>query len=343
LHTVLYLDHNYVSNMAKAKVGLIKHTNQAEFWEALFEELRKAVLADKITCPESEFHTTEAMYYRKLEKPIGQVIDELSWGLRFRLWEDTLWSQIEDAAKNFLGQQIEEREPWAIAFESDPQAPVESRMHDIFGAKGRIRVRFSIPNEVVELDRQRKKRFVEKVQKLLSTHKNSHPADLPKVIIEEKIDFLNHIMGSQAILSAIQQLQAGSPHRWFAALSNPTSLHRRWMRLNEIGIIASNVTAFMQSDELLNAPFIDIFATVYAVEDTYYPTRNKKEGDFYDVAILATALPYSDIVTTDKFYKEVLCNILHFDDKYEARIFSASKEDRIALQELVSELMGCTE
>lgn len=343
MHIIVYLDQNYLSNMAKAKAGLIKDKNQAKFWHSLFDDLKKAVLADKITYSESEFHKTEAMYYRKLEEYILQVIDELSWGLRFRPWEDILWSQIEDAAKNFLGKQIEEREPWLIAFESDPQAPVESRMHDILGAKGRISVRFSIPDEVVELDRQRKKRFVEKVQKLLSTHKNSHPADLPKVIIEEKIDFINHIMGSQAILSTIQQLQAGSPYRWFEALSNPTSLQRRWMRLNEIGIIASNVTAFMQSDELLNAPFIDIFATVYAVEETYYPTRKKKEGDFYDVAILATALPYSDIVTTDKFYKEVLCNILHFDDKYKARIFSASKEDRIALQELLRKLLGCTE
>lgn len=338
MHTVVYLDHNYVSNMAKVKAKLIKDENQAEFWKALFEELKKAVLADKVACPESEFHSTEAMYYRKLEEPIGQVIEELSWGLRFRPWEDILWSQIEDAAKYFLGKQIDEREPWAIAFESDPQAPVESRMHDILGAKGRISVRFSIPDEIVELDSQRKQRFVGKVQELLSTHTSSCPADLSKAIIQEKRSFISGSIGSQAIMSAIQQSQAESLLSQFAAHINLRNLEKRWMKLNEIGINASNARVFLQSNELLNAPFVDIFATIYAVIDTYYPARKPQQGDFYDMAIMATALPFCDIVTTDKFLKEVLSNILRFDDKYKARVFSASEADRQTFLQLVGKL-----
>ena len=126
--------------MAKARVGYMKDGKQAKFWGSLFDDLKNAVLADKIACPESEFHMIEAAYDTEIERPIREVIDELSWGLRFRPFTSVLQSQIEDAAKNFLGKRLEEKEPWAIAFESNPQAPVKSRMQDICGTKGRINV-----------------------------------------------------------------------------------------------------------------------------------------------------------------------------------------------------------
>ena len=61
-HTIIYLDQNYVSYMAKARIGRIKDDDQAKFWLSLFDNLKKAVLADKIACPESDFHSTEAMF-----------------------------------------------------------------------------------------------------------------------------------------------------------------------------------------------------------------------------------------------------------------------------------------
>ena len=78
MHTIVYLDQNYLSNMAIARHGFMKD-EEAVFWSSLFDDLKTAVLADKIACPASEFHSTEAMYDTRLEEPIREVIDELSW------------------------------------------------------------------------------------------------------------------------------------------------------------------------------------------------------------------------------------------------------------------------
>ena len=68
LHTIVYLDQNYLSNMAKAQYGFIKDKDEAIFWLSLFDDLKKAVLTGRIVCPESEFHEAEAMFDKRLEE-----------------------------------------------------------------------------------------------------------------------------------------------------------------------------------------------------------------------------------------------------------------------------------
>lgn len=329
-HTVVYLDQNYLSNMAKARLGSMKTEADVVFWQSLFDDLKKAVLDDKIACPQSSFHRYEAMFDRRLEDAIRCVIDELSWGLKFRPsgpYELILESQIEDAAREFLGKQPEKREPWTIAFESDPQAPVESRMHDILGSKGRISVHLSLSDEIVEHDRQLKSRYVEeedKYRKLDDALRRTYDID---VFLYEKMSFVSScFLPRQAIISIDKHRQ----------------LTRLWEGLARVGIELSDTTLaadFLESDELLNSPYIDIFCSIHAALIKHYPNRKNKQGDFYDIQIVATVLPYCDIVTTDIFMKEILVNILHFDEKYKAKIFSASKADRIAFEKLVRELI----
>jgi len=326
-HKIVYLDQNYLSNMAKARGGFIKDKEQAEFWQSLFDELKQAVLADKIACPEIEFQRYEAAYDSRLEEPIRQVIDELSWGLKFHTSTKIKESQICDAAKKFLGKEVEEREPWAIAFQSNPQAHVESRMTDILGAKGRISVHLSFSDEIVEHDRQLKSRYVEeedKYRKLDDALRRTYDID---VFLYEKMSFVSScFLPRQAIISIDKHRQ----------------LTRLWEGLARVGIELSDTTLaadFLESDELLNSPYIDIFCSIHAALIKHYPNRKNKQGDFYDVPILATVLPYCDIVTTDSFMKEIIVKKLHFDEEYKARIFSATKSDRLAVQKLVIALI----
>ena len=51
-HTVVYLDQNYLSNMAKAQLGSLTDQDECEFWLSLLKELQDKVLADRIACPE---------------------------------------------------------------------------------------------------------------------------------------------------------------------------------------------------------------------------------------------------------------------------------------------------
>lgn len=335
-NTIVYLDQNYLSNMAKARVGFIDNKDLAEFWNSLFDSLKKAVLSDKIACPELEFHRTEAMYDRRLEEPIRCVVDELSWGLGFYPSTDVLEAQIYQAAERFLGKEPEEKEPWSVAFKSNPHSPIKSRMQDIWGVKTRINVHLSLSDEVVEHDRRLKERFVDGARFfLVHDHSSLDWADLVRA---EKLSFISSFFGLQAEQSIRQQWFSDLSIDQFIAAARLADLNRLWRRLGEIGIDIAGTTKvvdFLESDELLGIPYIDIFCSIYAAIIKHFPNRRMRLGDFYDVPILATVLPYCNLVTTDSFMKEILVKILHFDDKYKTKILSAIKQDRLAFQKFI--------
>jgi hypothetical protein len=128
------------------------------------------------------------------------------------------------------------------------------------------------------------------------------------------------------------------------ALGKIKELENLWSRLQSIGIDTNDpkvVKNFLESRELLDSPFTDICGSIWAaIGECYIQGRKveKLKSDFYDTPILATVLPYCDVITTDAFMKEVLVKRFQFDGKYKCKIFSASKTERTAFQELVKEL-----
>jgi hypothetical protein len=304
-HVIVHLDQNYLSNMAKARIESIEDESQAKFWGSLFYDLKKATLADKIACPASEFQTTEAMYDKRLEEPVRQVIDELSWGLKFRQRDDILETLISGAASSFLGKNGGIKETWATVFESDPQAPTRSRMQDIGGIAGQKNVHISLPDWVVEHDRQLKNKYVKGEELFAKT--GNVCRDWDDEVLAQKMSLIDS-----------------------------------WRKQGKIGIInGSDIdtsTKFLESEELLNIPYMDISSSINTAISKCYPERKDKGSDLYDVITLATVLPYCDVVTTDSFMKETLVKILHFDDKYEVMIFSATEADRLAFQKYIREL-----
>ena len=331
-HIIVYLDQNYLSNTAKARIGSLKTEDDANFWHSLFDDLKKAVLADKIACPESEFQSAEASFDTRLVEAVRNVVDELSWGLAYHQFEVILQLQIENAAFEFLGKPPPPREPWLLAFNSDPQAPVKSRRQDIGGTKTQTFVHLSMPDEVVEHDRQLRDKWVAGEERFL---KHNICPNWDRELLAQKLSFIDSFLGIQALISVCSLRHSGSDLDKFAASENLKRLRTRWERLRAIGIITGDNLNFLKSDALLNIPFIDIFCSVATALIKYYPRRKPQRGDFHDWAILATVLPYCDIVTTDSFMKEIIVNILHFDDKYKAKIFSATKADRLAFQKFI--------
>ena len=339
-HTIVYLDQNYLSNMAKSRLGFPMNNVDSGFWRSLFDDLKAAVLANRIACPELEFQRKEARLDRRIEEAVGRIIDELSWGLEFNPWEVILRLQIEDAAFRFLGKTPPRIETWSMAFKSDPQAPFESRMEDIFGTKGLIAVSFSLPDEIIEQDRQRKLEFTNVAQELLNEYSNN-PLDWSELVLQSKRSLMDGFLGKTARESIIRQLKEASASSQLKALDRYNELVGLVNRLREIGINTDNseVMNFMESEELLNIPFVDINGSIWAVIGEYYRQGRKvQKGDFYDAPILAAVLPYCDIITTDRFMKQILVGKLLFDRKYKCKIFSAGKTDRQAFQKLIREL-----
>lgn len=338
-HIVVYLDQNYLSNMAKARIGSIKDEDQTKLWQSLFDDLKKAVLADKIACPASYFHSIEAMYGTRLEEPIREVIDELSWGLEFHPWRSILELQTEDAAKVFLGKQIEKRECWVTTFQSNPQAPVESRMQDISGTRVRVNVHITLPKEVVEQDRKGKEEFVDIAQELVKDY-SKKPFVWSKLVSESKKSTIDGFMGKFAIDEIRRGWQSDLIWDQLSAQDNYMRLDSLFNRLIRIGINPDIMTKFRESKELQDSPFIDIYSSIWAIiaECHRLQGRGIKGSDFYDVPILALALSSCDVIATDGFVKEITVNLLHFDDKYKAKIFSATKADRLSFREFIQGL-----
>jgi hypothetical protein len=319
-HTIIYLDQNYLSNMAKAQLNQPVITDKLRFWLSLFANLKKEVLADKIACPKSEFHREESSYDRRKEKSILETSNELSCGLEFKPWDEILQIQVEEAAYRFLGKEPPEKQWWEIAFHSDPRASVESRLEDITGNKVSIDYLFTEPDIVIEHKRRIKRRWPQ-IQSKELLRKSSRIWEYE--LQAHKQSFVFMYLGPPAILSYFQEF--GDNQEYEIQNRNAKFIEdlNRFIRLINMGI---NTFEFFNSDEILNIPFIDIFCSITAALKLYYHKRVSKASDLNDFAILATAIPYCDIATTDSFMKELLTQI-HIDDKYECKLFSATKTD----------------
>jgi hypothetical protein len=323
--------------MAKARLGSLRNQDEYKFWLSLFDELKSGVLADRIACPELEFQRDEAEFDKRIEHTVWEVISALSLGLEFRPYEAIIESQIEDAAFRFLGKSPPPRAPWSVAFKSDPQDPVESRMNrDVFGIKSRVDVHFFSPSkEVLEYDRQRKKRWEETAKQLLEQPVSSNWQEELSI---QKSALVDKLIGPGILTVIAEQTASDSPLGKFIAAGIMSKLKKKLTRLEKIGITPQNLADFLKSGELLNTPYIDIFCSIDTEIVQNYRERTPRGSDLADAAIVATALPYSDVVTTDKFMKEILVNRLCLDKKYKCEVFSGTKKERVGFQELIASL-----
>lgn len=329
---IVYLDQNYISNITKARLGMIKNDSAKEFWISLFKDMKNAVVANKIACPSSEFHQEEGSFDRRLELEINKTAAQLSYGLEFNEWDAILQTQIEHAAYKFLGKSLPPIADWSIAYSSDPKSPVESRMEDINGAKVRIDVSFSMPELLVKRWRQSKEKWADKAKTAIS-HRES--ASWDEELLEGKRAFIYQLFGAPAFILFLQKAQKGDYYDKENEAAKFVELLEQLAKLTSIGI---NKFTFFDSSELLSIPFIDIFCSIHETQKYYYFKRTPQNSDLRDSAILATVVPYCDIVTTDSFMKEVLVKTLHFDEKYNCKIFSGSEKDSQTLQQLITEI-----
>lgn len=213
-------------------------------------------------------------------------------------------------------------------------------MDHISETKGRIAVSLSPPDKIIEEDRQSKLEFMDEAQEILSRY-SDNPSGWSELLAQNKKGVLDGFMGKLARESISQQLQRDSLLDKLRALDRYNELVDLSDRLREIGINTDKpeVMNFMESEELCNIPFVNINGSIWAAIAQYgCQGRKRGKGDFYDVPVLAIALPYCDVIATDGFMKEIVVKKFHFDEKYECKVFSASKTERQAFQKLVNEL-----
>ena len=287
---IIYLDQNFVSDMAKAKfVGDPSFASKPQDYAALYDRLKMFVDGDRAICPGSIFHSLETIK-PELAETVQRVVASLSYGLCFRDPWEILRFQAYRAAKEFLNLPSEGTPEWEIAFEDNPQEPVER------GSGFRIAWQ-------TDTSPPRPKQYMN--DRKAASGKFTW-ADLPKRTREQEDGLIQHLYGNQ-----IDERSVGQASLLWAALQPVEALKER-------------LAGFLKSDHLRNCPFINILCTLNAAMDCE-EGRQPRESDALDTLIMAGFLPYCDIVATSKDMVALLGQT-HLADTYPSHLYSAKPE-----------------
>ncbi len=98
-HIIVYLDQNYLSNMAKARIGSLKTEDDANFWHSLFDNLKEAVLADELAITRNAIEKWKAGdRYPRNAKAVLILLDRLT--KRKRIPKKKRYKIIENGLKS---------------------------------------------------------------------------------------------------------------------------------------------------------------------------------------------------------------------------------------------------
>ena len=309
---IIYLDQNYLSNMAKARAGLLRHGEANRFYTDLFDLLRQLVLAGRIICPESEFHSVEAEFDKRISEDILRTIDELSGGLHFLHMDQLIFNQVESALGEYLRTPKKDQEWWMPAFYSNPDVPLKAF---------RVSVRIPFSNQLIEHDRKLKAYYPEGALRFVESASS-------RTFDEELLAQKRSFIGSYFIEPLLPLPLPSNPIDHTIRLINLGQALSRLQIFEAMGLSKERLADFLDSDELRSIPFIHIFCSMNAVIVQHYSSRRIRQSDLHDLPILASTLPFCDVVTTDAFMKSIVVDRLSFHKEYDAQVYSARKRDR---------------
>ncbi len=297
---IVYLDQNFVSNMAKAKFlgdsGLAAKTAP---YGSRFDRLSALVENESLICAESLFHALESEDM-KLATAVQTVLSRLSFGLRFRTpWEIVMFQAFR-ATQLFFALPSEETPHWQDAFTDDPDEPLDSRTIQIGAGRVTLRTAWSAaPRTVKPTAYMRDRQAVR--GKYLWKDFTARKAEQKNAIVDTL--FLNPTdVHCRNILGGLRKY-------WFLHDLPQNRFHE-----------------FLNSSELRDCPFVSILSTLSAAINCD-PKRTAKPSDAMDTLILATVLPYCDAVgvSADLF---ALWQQTKLERTFKARVFS-SKESLV--------------
>ncbi len=323
---IVYLDQNFISNIAKPS-----STPDPAVNVKIREKLLRLLKGDAIACPTSEFHTRETLYSgdEQLRRAIQEVIREVCHGLGFRQYFDILEVQTRRALYEYTGNELVPAIPeWSEAFVSDPDTvtdgnhycrqPVYVEMSPFFEAG--LAAKRSYPERALRAAKTTRERGVAFDERL---------AELQTWFARIAFGPLIELLLAQAKAAAGQPLDeialfpsyASRVYENFCELSGSEELPK--------------FAEFLKSPQFKHTPFVRIFCSIHAAMEVN--STKPEAGDYDDSEILATVLPYCDIVATDNNKKRLL-EELGFDAEFTVTLFSAKQEDLSALIEFLGAL-----
>jgi hypothetical protein len=326
---LLSLDTNYLSNLARARLGEGLAGHVLEAWRELLAALVEGVWEDRLVCPAFNVQVEELAMDDRISGPAWTVLRSLSLGLAFYSLDGIVARQVGHVAAGFLGCEASDGPAWRTALQEDPDVPAVELSRR---ARGR-----GFPFPLSDRQEVERRRHAQGGFGLCG----DLPASVREAILcgsatDGRLAFAQLIIGRRMRDAFTSQGVTGAPWPLDGGTAEWSGLVAR---LRQVGMGLRDFISFLESPWPAHVPFVDLYcslARASALEGA--AGRPDRASDEADRCIVSALLPYCALVTTDRFVKHVVTTELHLDMRYGCQVFSGRVEDVQLLAELVKAL-----
>ncbi|MFW6150146.1 MAG: hypothetical protein ACOC6A_01290 [Chloroflexota bacterium] len=320
-HSIVYLDANYLSNMAKARLGQLNEVHDPQFWLRLYQELYIAVCEDRIMCPALDLQIEEASFDTRIVSEVCDIVSSLSVAGTLTSYTAVVEQRVLEAAVRFLGRGGESPRTSHAMRAGGSRPSIWDKASTATGRQGLRSVARRIRSQVVEYERRKKAKWAATG---LQRYKHYSAIGWTEALRREKESYVDAVLGA------------------WGQDEGKDSVRRLQTRLGELGMGRGEFEQFKGSPHLMDEPIVDVECSVRAATARYSRSRRQRGSDLRDAAILGCTIPNCDMVTTDRFMKQLVTEHLGLDARYGCEVYSARKADRLRFERRISEsTMAC--
>lgn len=321
---VIFLDTNIISNIAKWKMG--KELDQVNLHRAktVYDCIYKLVKAKKIICPEVPTSQEEYRLDSRIDEACEEVVVTLARGISFKGSSGVEDSQIQLAMKAYVEHagSVDYSKEWLLMYRRDPIKQLLDNFPFI--------IRFNSVRAIESNDqiRERKKDLKDKLIEIKEADANRTPS------FEEKLEeeYAGYIRGVLRLGFKPYERYIKGEDVTFEDTMGSLTLGIPLVLWNNLGGKPDGIKGLLQfycSDYLKSVPIVEITAKLWAGLAVYLKNAKPKQSDANDIRMIATVLPYADILVLDKTMTNLVRDKLHLHEKYNAKIYNLSEFDAL--------------
>jgi hypothetical protein len=305
---ILYLDQNFISEMAKAED---RKDSQRQDYQKLLSIIRTKVNQNRLVCPASQFHREESAQDERIKRIVWPLVEEFSRALEFHKSTQILDNQVALAGLAYYGKEPPHVPGWAVAFNKDPLEPVQHLAH------------LESPGGLIDNNRD----VVALITGVYGEFKTARHGE--SITLTQHVDFYKKQLVVEAYFVSPEDLLRHFPEQ----LNNPsgrigsTVVKQRQQSIFKLLSLCSDSVGiwpfndFWNSKELLACPFLTVRASLMAVDISSYPEKHLTTSLNNDFEMVASVLPYVDMLATENYMAEIIRQA-KLSQRFKARVFS---------------------
>ena len=320
---VVYLDQNWISNITKAHEESDTFSEK-DYYLSLFSTIQEGVTNNRLVCPTSSFHESEAAYGSRVKDSLWYVAILLSRELSFNSCIEINHRQLVGAAVEFANLNLPDMPWWTIPFNRDPDTKME--------APPEFSVEVHIPMDELHMENKRLRDGIQtslyqEFKKKRQQHNLSY---------ESEIEYGRKQLFGEGYFGPLMAINLPSvaestilPMYHLGALEFVAQASELMTICDQGG----GLSMFLDSPQFTNSPFLSIYAKLRAADIVHFPEQIPKPSQLDDYQIIATVLPYTNIFATENYMAQLIRQT-RIDREYDCRIFTMREK-----QELLEYLM----